>query len=223
MFIGHYGVAFGAKRAAPEVPLWAYVAAVQLPDIAWTLFILLGIEHVRIVPGLTAANPLDFYDYPYTHSLVGAAFWAALAYLGWRMATRRRGSVRGGLWLAGATFSHWLLDLVVHRPDLPLLDAQHKVGLGLWNYPWLELGVETAILLGGLALYLRATRPVGRPGRFGFPVLAVLLIGLALANLLGPPPDSTAVIGIAGLVMYLLIVGLTAWLERYRAPVPKDS
>lgn len=223
MFIGHYGVAFGAKRAAPQVPLWAFVLAAQLVDVAWTIFILIGVEHVRIAPGITAGNPLDFYDYPYTHSLVGALFWSGLAYVGWRLLTRRRGSVRGGLWLAAVVFSHWLLDLLVHRPDLELLDSAHKVGLGLWNVPWLELGLEIALLLAGLIWYLRGTQSQSRLGRWGFWALAGLLILVQLGNFFGPPPTSVTMIGVAGLSLYLIVVGLAAWLERYRMPQLDDS
>src|SRR5215471_1915811 len=119
MFVGHYGVSFAAKKSDPEIPLWVLFVAVQLLDVAWAPLVLAGIEKVRIVPGVTASNPLDLYYMPYTHSLVYA------------LVTRRRPAATAALIVGAAVFSHWVLDLVVHRPDLPLYDNAAKVGLGL--------------------------------------------------------------------------------------------
>jgi hypothetical protein len=134
VFVGHYGVSFAAKRADRSIPLWALFLAVQFLDILWAPFILLGIEKVRIVPGITKSNPLDLYYMPYTHGLPGALVWSlvgALLYQGLARPARKQSSVLVGL----AVFSHWILDFIVHRPDLPLYDNSAKVGLGLWNYP----------------------------------------------------------------------------------------
>src|SRR6266516_2409047 len=162
MFVGHYGVSFAAKKAEPSIPLWVLFIAVQLLDVLWAPFVLLGLEKVRIVPGITASNPLDLYYMPYTHSLVAALFWSCVGALAYRLIARparRRTSVVVGF----AVFSHWILDLVVHRPDLPLYDNSAKLGLGLWNAPALAFGLEAAILFGGSWLYLRmgATRRGG--------------------------------------------------------------
>src|SRR5713226_5126748 len=132
MFPGHYGPSFAAKRIDPTIPLWVLFVAVQLLDILWAPFVLLGIEKLRIVPGITATNSLDLYYMPYTHSLVGAIVWSLVAV---------------------AVFSHWVLDLLVHRPDLPIYDNTAKVGLGLWNFRVLALGLEAAVLFGGMLLY----------------------------------------------------------------------
>src|SRR5688500_9190459 len=143
MFVGHYGVSFAAKKADDSIPLWLLFIAVQWLDVVWAPLILLGIEKVRIVPGFTATNPLDLYYMPYTHSLVAALLWSATAFVvyrfGWRHADRR-----GALVVAGAVFSHWVLDFIVHRPDLPLYDNSAKVGLGLWNVPPVAFGLELA-------------------------------------------------------------------------------
>src|SRR6187397_2646390 len=123
MFVGHYSASLLAKRAAPELPLWALLLAAQAVDIAWAIFILLGIEHVRIVPGHTAANPLDLYHMPWTHSLPAALAWSlGIGVVGWTWARRAVPALaaRLGAVLAAVVFSHWLLDLIVHVPDLPL-------------------------------------------------------------------------------------------------------
>lgn len=118
---GHYGPSFAAKALDKErrIPLWLLFLAVQFVDILWAIFVLLGIEKVRIVPGITAASPLDLYYMPYTHSLVGALGWSLLAFFACQMIPQLRG-VRTGCLVAGAVFSHWILDLIVHRPDLTL-------------------------------------------------------------------------------------------------------
>jgi hypothetical protein len=122
MFIGHYGVGFAAKRIDPSIPLWVLFVAVQLLDVFWAPFVLLGIEKVRIVPGITASNPLDLYYMPYTHSLLAALLWSAGAFLAYRLLGPRRGGSMAAVVVAFAVLSHWLLDLLVHRPDLPLYD-----------------------------------------------------------------------------------------------------
>src|SRR6266567_4680453 len=145
MFVGHYGVSFAAKRGDRSIPLWALFVAVQLLDVFWSLFVFFGFEKVRIVPGITASNPLDLYYMPYTHSLVAALLWSLGAYVAYRAIRVFGASHRAALLVALAVFSHWVLDLVVHRPDLPLYDNAAKVGLGLWNYPARAFLLEVAI------------------------------------------------------------------------------
>src|SRR4029453_11232462 len=127
------------------IPLCVLFLAVQLLDVVWAPLVLLGVEKVRIVPGFTATNPLDPYYMPYPHSLVAAPLWsgaAAAAYY----SLRRSSGLRPGLLVGAAVFSHWILDFVVHRPDLPLFDDSAKVGLGLWNRPALAFGLEATLL-----------------------------------------------------------------------------
>ena len=158
MFAGHYGVSFAVKSAERRLPLWLLFLAVQFVDVLWGVFVPLGIEKVRIVPGITASNLLDLYYMPYTHSLVAALAWSGFAFLCAKVfgsASLRAG--RSALFLALAVLSHWLLDLLVHRPDLPLYDDANKVGLGLWNFPAPALLLEAAVLFGGMGLYLRST------------------------------------------------------------------
>ena len=154
MFIGHYGPAFALKGAARPIPLWALFLGVQWLDVGWALLVLAGIEKLRIVPGFTAGSPLDLYYMPYTHGLPGALALSVLFGLivaGWL------GAPRGRLFLAAAAaaFSHWVLDLVVHVPDLPLYDNHAKVGLGLWRHVGVSASLEIGLLVWGAWLYAR--------------------------------------------------------------------
>lgn len=218
MFVGHYGPSFAIKTLRPAIPLWLLFIAVQLVDVAWAVLILFGVEKVRIVPGITASNPLDLYYMPYTHSLVASILWSiAAAVFVWllpRMATRT-----AAVWVGAAVFSHWVLDLVVHRPDLPLYDDTMKVGLGLWNYPTVALALEGALLFGGMILYLRATKPINAIGRVGLPVLGVAMLAIQSYIFFGPPPPSPAAAAITALVSYVVFAALAEWLARQRRHV----
>src|SRR5215470_3818452 len=129
MFIGHFGVAMAAKKVAPKPSLGTLVLAALLVDGIWPVFLLLGWERVAIVPGITAVTPLEFVSYPYTHSLVAGALWAAL--LGGGYYALRR-DANGAGWIAALVLSHWMLDFASHRPDMPLWPGSPTVGLGLW-------------------------------------------------------------------------------------------
>ena len=128
MFVGHYGPSFAAKALKQSIPLWILFIAVQWVDVMWSVFVLLGIEKVRIVPGFTATNPLDLYYMPYTHSLLAAILWSLGAAVAYRAVPKLGSWVTAGI-VGAAVFSHWVLDLIVHRPDLPLYDNSAKVGL----------------------------------------------------------------------------------------------
>src|SRR6266852_8043526 len=149
MFVGHYGVSLAAKRGDRSVPLWILFLAVQLLDVFWSVFVLLGIEKVRIVPGITATNPLDLYYMPYTHSLPGAMLWSIAAGIAY-FAFRNADGLSAAALVGAAVFSHWVLDWFVHRPDLPLYDDAFKVGLGLWNYPAFAFVLEVTVLIDGM-------------------------------------------------------------------------
>jgi hypothetical protein len=224
MFVGHYGVSFAGKKPAPRLSLGALFLAVQLLDILFAVFVLLGIEKFRIVPGFTKFNPYDLYWMPFSHSLLGALLWSTATTLVALVALRRlRWSrdrrVAAGV-LGAAVFSHWLLDLPMHTPDMPLfLDAgSPKVGLGLWNHPALALAAELLVLGAGFALYLRATRPVSARGTVGAWVFAGLLVALTLATPLFPVPPSDRAFAIQALVLYLALAALAQWVDRGRAP-----
>ena len=204
MFIGHYAVALAAKKAAPNTSLGTLLISVQLVDLLWPIMLLLGLEHVRIDPGNTVVTPLDFYDYPITHSLVGAVGWSvAFGLLYFAIRRYKRGALVVGL----GVFSHWILDLITHRPDLPLgFGGDVFFGFGLWNSLAGTLVVELAILAIGLAVYLRSTAAKDRVGSYGFWLLTVLLSILYLGNMFGPPPPSEPAIVVAGLGAWLFVI-----------------
>ena len=214
MFVGHYGPSFLAKRLNPAIPLWILFLAVQLVDVFWAIFIFLGVERVRMVPGFTETNALDLYYMPYTHSLPGALAWAAAAAILYRLI---RGSGRGGVLVGAAVFSHWPLDLLVHRPDLALYDDAAKVGLGLWDYPYVTLVLEGVLLLGAMGLYLARSRPLTSRGRFSMPVFGLAILLIQTGMLFSPPPPSDRAMAATALIAYALLAATIAWLERGRA------
>ena len=210
MFVGHYGAAFAIKRVDPSIPLWVLFLAVQLLDVLWAPFVLLGIEKVRIVPGITASNPLDLYYMPYTHSLLAALLWSAGGAVAYGLLSRTPLARQTALWVGVAVFSHWVLDLVVHRPDLPLYDNAAKVGLGLWNLPGSAFALEAVLLFGGMWLYL-STAPVRR-----VPVAVFGLVMLAIQAYVffGPPPASDKAAARTALAAYAVFAAVVARLAR---------
>jgi hypothetical protein len=218
MFLGHFAAGFALKAARPRLSLgWLLLAATWM-DIVWSALLLAGVEAARIVPGITRANPLDLYDYPFSHSLLFALGWSALFYGLPRVlpVAAPAGRHRAGLVLAAAVFSHWLLDLLVHRPDLPLAPgASPKLGLDLWNYPALSIPLEGLLFVAGVGLYLRVTRArtgLGRWGMLGFAALLSLLFAMSFS---APPPNLQAV-AVSGLFGTLLFIALAAWLDGKR-------
>jgi membrane-bound metal-dependent hydrolase YbcI (DUF457 family) len=214
MFVGHYGVSFAAKRAEPAIPLWVLFLAVQFLDVLWAPFVLLGIEKVRIVPGFTASNPFDLYYMPYTHSLPGALLWSCVGGLAYEIVarpSRRRTSVIIGL----TVLSHWVLDFIVHRPDLPLYDNSAKVGLGLWNAPALAFGLEITLLLGGMWLCFR--EQLAR--ELGTLVFCVLMCGVQAYVFFGPPPTSDRAFAWTALISYTVFAVVIWWLQDAPATI----
>lgn len=213
MFIGHYAVALAAKKAAPRTSLGTLFIAAQFIDLLWPLFILFGLEHVRIVPGDTVVTPLDFYDYPYSHSLLAVLVWGLLfAAVYFSFKRTMSASIVLGLCVA----SHWVLDLLTHRPDLPLgMGGDARWGLGLWNSLAGTLIVETGLFVGGIVLYMKTTRAANGKGKFGFWALIGVLFAIYLANLFGPPPPDVAAIGYAGNLSWLFVLW-AYWVDRNR-------
>jgi hypothetical protein len=215
MFIGHFGVGFAAKRIAPRVSLGTAFLAAQWLDLLWPTLLLLGIETVRIVPGATVVTPLVFEHYPVSHSL--------LAVLGWGVAIGAvhafaRKNVRGALVLCALVVSHWLLDALVHAPDLPLAPGGSTVvGLGLWQSKAATLAVEVPLFALGVWLYLRATRARDRAGRFGLIGLVAFLVLIYIGNLWGAPPPSATAIAWVGQAQWLL-VAWGYWVDAHREP-----
>jgi len=211
MFVGHYGISFAAKKAEPAIPLWVLFIAVQLLDVLWAPFVLLGIEKVRIVPGITASNPLDLYYMPYTHSLLAAIAWSLVAFLVYRAV--RPVPSRAAAIVGLAVFSHWVLDFLVHRPDLPLYDNTAKVGLGLWNLPAVALGLEALLLFGAMWLYLRH-----RARRTAMLVFGVVMLAIQAYVFFGPPPTSDKAAAATALIAYAVFAVVIRALERRAVP-----
>jgi hypothetical protein len=215
MFIGHYGPALGLKPLCKPVPLWVLFIAVQWLDVGWSVLVLAGIEKVRIVPGYTQGSALDLYYMPYTHSLGGALALSVL--LGAIVAWCIRGSrLRAFLIVAAAAFSHWLLDLLVHVPDLPIYDDTLKVGLGLWRHLWISLPLELASLALGAWLYARylPTQRVHGDRWLGLFVLA--MAALEIYNAFAPAPTEPAGMAGAALLAYGVLAALAGLVDRAR-------
>lgn len=215
MFLGHFGVAFAARRAAPRTSLGATIFAAQFLDELWPILLLAGVEQVRVVPGLMAASPLDFVSYPISHSLLMAVVWGAVIGGGYYALRRDR---RGAWVLALAVVSHWILDLPMHRPDLPLWPgASPHVGFGLWNSVTATVIIELAFFAIGLAAYVRGTRARDHIGRWALWVMVTLLVAIFLGGLRGAPPDARTV-AISALGLWLF-VPWGWWIDRHRESV----
>jgi hypothetical protein len=215
MFLGHFAVAFAAKRAAPEIPLGTLFLAAQLADLVWPTLVLLGVEWFEIRPGITAVTPLDFVHYPWSHSLVALALWGAALGGAW-IAWRRR--AWPGVVLFALVVSHWLLDAASHRPDMPLtIGGAERVGLGLWNSVAATLAVEALLFAAGIAVYARATRALDRTGSWALGGLVCFLALVYLASVLGPPPPDIAAVAWSAQAIWLL-VAWGYWIDRHRRP-----
>ena len=213
MFVGHFALGFAGKRAAPKLSLALLFVACQLADILWPVFVATGLETVRIVPGLTAFTPLDFVSYPYSHSLVALCLWGAL--LGsacWLSGITGRVS----LLVAGLVVSHWILDFVSHRPDLPIYPGGALWGLGLWNSVPATLIVELLLFGAGVWLYAGATRARDPVGHWSFVGLVAFLLIAYFANVGGGPPPSVTAIYIVGIAGAVILIGWSWWTDRHR-------
>ena len=215
MFIGHFGVALAAKRVAPRTSLGTLILGAQFLDLLWPILLLLGMEHVRIAPGITKVSPFDFYDYPISHSLATATGWSVpvggIYFLVRRYA---RGSWNVGL----AVLSHWVLDFLVHRPDLPLWPRGPCVGLELWD----SCALEVLFFGAGLAIYLATTAPRDAIGRYVFGLLMALLFLGWISTLLSGPPPSVNALAWGALTMWIT-VPWGCWADSHRTvklPLP---
>jgi hypothetical protein len=203
MFVGHYAVSFYLKSRDPDIPLWVLFVAVQLVDIMWALLSLAGVEHFLVVPGITAASPLDLQYVPYTHSLPAAVGWSLLALWIWfRVRPGASGRMRAAGFVGLAVFSHWVADFLVHRPDLPLYDNSHKVGLGLWNYPAISYPLEVGLLGVTMWLWYRASN--GGAGKRTLVILWLVLTGTQAFTNFGSLPSTPSHFAVLALSLYLV-------------------
>jgi hypothetical protein len=213
VFIGHFAVGFAAKKVAPKTSLGTLILSVQLLDLLWPIFLILGLEHVHINPGDTAFTPLNFYDYPISHSLLTVVGWGVLfgiIYYAIRRYTR-------GAWIVAAgVVSHWLLDYITHRPDLPLTPGQTAyVGLGLWNSVPATLIVESLLFVIAVVLYARSTEAIDRIGGYTFWAFVGLLAFIWIGNAFGSAPPNESAISWVALATWLF-VPWGYWIDRHR-------
>ncbi|MGB2664645.1 MAG: metal-dependent hydrolase [Candidatus Acidiferrum sp.] len=213
MFIGHFGVGFGLKRMAPRISLGLLIAATVWADILWTVFLLLGWEHARVSIGDTRWTPLDLYDYPCSHSLIFMALWATALALAYRAC---RSDITGAVAIWIGVVSHWVLDWLTHRPDMPLYPNGPKHGLGLWNSIPGTLVVELVLFVGGVLLYSRGTRPRDPIGRYGFWSYVAVLLVLYIGDRFSSPPQGIKSMAVSGLIATLVLIAWPWWFDRHR-------
>lgn len=213
MFLGHFAVALVAKKAVPAVSLGTWIVAAQLLDVLWPVFLLAGWEKVAVDPGNTRVTPFDFLHYPWSHSLAMAALWAvgfAAVHFGFRR------NFKAACLLAAVVLSHWFLDFLTHRPDLPLYPGGAKVGFGLWNNLPVTLFAELGMFAAGIFLYESSTRPLDKVGSRSLALFTMVLLVTYVGNIFGPPPPAdTSVIAWAGLSLWILFAW-AFWFDRHR-------
>jgi hypothetical protein len=216
MFVGHYAASLALKTLEKRASLGVLFLAVQFVDILFFPFVLLGIERMNIVENFTQSTHFELEYMPYTHSLIGSLFWAGAAYALFRWGIVQNKSV--AMMVALAVFSHWLLDLVVHTPDLPLWsDTSSKLGFGLWNNAVMTYALEAVLLLSALWLYLKSTTSVSLVGKYGMGIFVILLLLINVMNIFGPfQGDSMLVLAISALTSYFLFAAVAFWLDSKR-------
>ena len=213
MFIGHFGVGLAAKRIDSRPSLGTLFIASQFLDLLWPIFLLVGLEKVKIEPGNTAFTPLNFTYYPFSHGFL-SVFLLSIIFGAVYFILKR--NLKSSILLGSLVLSHWILDLIVHRPDLPLIPWSHvKVGLGLWNSVILTLIVEGFIFIAGAYLYIKTTKAENKKGSIGLWSLIIFLVIVYLMNVFGPPPPSPDAIAIVGLSQWLLIIW-AYWIDKNR-------
>jgi len=214
MFVGHIALALAAKRVAPRTNLGLLALGAQWADTLWPALVLIGVEQVKIRPGVTVMTPLDFVSYPWSHSLLMLAVWGVLAYIAYRAG----GGQRAAVVLGALVVSHWVLDVVTHRPDMPLVPfGGPRLGLGLWNHPAAELLLEGGMYAGGAWIYFRSTRPRDAIGRWAVPALLLTLGAIWLGASFGPPPPSVDAVAWSGLIGWLFFAWAW-WGDAHREP-----
>lgn len=217
MFVGHYAAGLALKKCEKRVSLGILFLGVQFVDILFFPFVLLGIERINVIENFTQATHFELEHMPYTHSLVASLFWAGVVYALFRWVIVKQHGV--ALVVALAVFSHWVLDLLVHTPDLPLWsDTSLKLGLGLWNNAIATYVLEAALLLGALWLYLRSTSSTTKGGKYGMTVFVVILLLVNIVNVFGPlQSQSKIALAVSALAAYFLFAAIAFWLDKKRS------
>ena len=215
MFIGHFGVGLGLKHFAPKTNLGWLTTAAVLWDLLWVVFLLLHVGQARVVPGITRFSPWDMVSVPWSHSLLLCLLWGAALGGGYLLYTRYKA---GAIALWAGVLSHWILDTITHRADMPFYPNSARVRLGLYNSRVGTVTVEILLLALGAWLYVRATRPRDHIGRFSLGLYLAALVFLFVGGSFGPPPDSVASEAWSGMFAFLVLVFWSGWTDRHRAP-----
>ena len=213
MFIGHFALGFAAKRIAPKTSLGTLLAAPELADILFPLFVVLGWEKVAFTSAASPFLSITLDQYPISHSLLALIAWGVVFALLYRW---RTGYARGAVVVALLVVSHWVLDFFTHRPDMPLWPGGPKVGLELWASVPGTLIVEGLLFVAGVTIYARATRARDAVGRYALWGLVVLLLGLYVASLFSPPPPPGNQFAVVGLILTFVLVAFGVWVDRHR-------
>jgi LexA-binding, inner membrane-associated putative hydrolase len=213
MFIGHFAVGFAAKKFAPRTSLAVLLAAPLFADLLWPVFLLLGWEEARIDPGNTKFTPFDLFYYPWSHSLLMNCVWAtAFAAIHYAIARYWRGAI--AVWIG--VVSHWILDWITHRPDMPLYPGGPRLGLGLWNSIVGTMVVEIAMFAVGIWLYVLTTRARDRIGRYAFAAYVGLLLLLYVGDRFSGPPPSISAVGWSGVIAGVVLIPWAWWFDSHR-------
>lgn len=203
MFIGHFGTGFAAKGVEKKISLGTLFLASQFVDLLWPILLLLGLESVKIEPGNTAVNPLNFIWYPISHSMFSVIIWGILFGIVYYLIKK---NTKGSILLGALVFSHWLLDLLTHRPDLLLFPwSDYKVGLGLWNSYAGTVIIESLIFIVGVVIFYKISKPQKKYKIVLFWALVIFLAAVYVMNLFGPPPSAEEPIAYVGLSQWLLV------------------
>jgi membrane-bound metal-dependent hydrolase YbcI (DUF457 family) len=220
MFIGHFAVGFAAKLFAPRTSMALLVTAPMLADVLWPGFLLLGWEQVRIDPGNTRFTPFDFISYPWSHSLLMLCVWATVLGATYYAITRYwAGAI--AIWIG--VVSHWVLDWVTHRPDMPLYPGGARYGFGLWNSIAGTMVVEIAMLAAGVWMYVGATHAEDRIGRWAFVAYVVLLLVAYIADRFSSPPDTVGQVAWGGVIAAVILIPWAWWFDRHRIAVRESA
>jgi len=216
MFVGHYAASLALKKFEKRASLGVLFLAVQFVDILFFPLVLLGVERINIIENYTPSTHFQLEYMPFTHSLLASMLWAGIAYAFFRWVVVKNHSV--ALVMAIAVFSHWVIDLVVHTPDLPVWsDASMKLGFGLWSNAVVAYVLEAALLVGALWLYLKSTTASTRTGKFGMVLFVVFMLLMNIGNIFGPlQTDSKVVMSVSALAAYFLFAAIAFWLDKKR-------
>ncbi len=220
MFIGHFAVGLALKRADRTLSLGLLFIAVQLSDLFYGVTLLTGVEKISFVASTNPLTAVEYVSFPYSHSLVATLVWAGLVALIFLITPLKSNLSKSKIApiMAIALLSHFILDVIVHNPDIDLLgNGAYKIGLGLWNYPLASYFVEALLLVTGLWIYLRSTKSESLIGNYGMPVLSVILLILNGVNTFGPPPTNMEYFAMTMLTVYLSTILVATWLDRKRS------